>query len=425
MALPLARRASEDKTHNVPRLRVGLVKSENEFIRHDAMDPSHTTSPAARITYQWVITACLTIVFCSCRGIPKHGLPHGAEQNPHFAPGGPAAVSQQTLPPEAWSGPLAALARDGSWRPPGIVGPWPRDEYLFDGGDMDRPTAVASDWTVTGLGETDTVAHYDTLDGRTLVESSNRVSLYAPRFGSVRLVEGTADSRGRAVIESADARLGLEQNEDLEVAATSLANRQLVGDVGVRGSSVYRERQQGGGFQSVRHVTGLRHALLPYEDLQIIHQGQFDHREEALLEEAVQAARTWSSDTAWQVVIDEQQAIVDTKDEKLQLTYGLEEPDSPKLRIYKVASAHSAKPGETVDFTLRFDNVGDQVIGNVTILDHLSKRLEFVTESDECSLKAEFVADPNATGSAVVRWEITDPLKPGEGGVIRFRCRVR
>ncbi len=35
----------------------------------------------------------------------------------------------------------------------------------------------------------------------------------------------------------------------------------------------------------------------------------------------------------------------------------------------KAASTSSATTGDTVDFVLRFDNIGDQVIGNVTIID--------------------------------------------------------
>ena len=35
-----------------------------------------------------------------------------------------------------------------------------------------------------------------------------------------------------------------------------------------------------------------------------------------------------------------------------------------------------ANPGDEVDFTLRFDNVGNQPIGNVTIVDDLTGRLE-------------------------------------------------
>ena len=45
----------------------------------------------------------------------------------------------------------------------------PRDEYLCDGGDYGFAAAVRKDWQVDGLEEEDTVAHYDTVDGRTVV----------------------------------------------------------------------------------------------------------------------------------------------------------------------------------------------------------------------------------------------------------------
>ena len=38
---------------------------------------------------------------------------------------------------------------------------------------------------------------------------------------------------------------------------------------------------------------------------------------------------------------------------------------------------------------------------------------------------ADFLFVPNEGGSLRLRWEITEPLKPGEGGVVRFRCKVR
>ncbi|MEO8498033.1 MAG: DUF11 domain-containing protein, partial [Planctomycetota bacterium] len=75
--------------------------------------------------------------------------------------------------------------------------------------------------------------------------------------------------------------------------------------------------------------------------------------------------------------------------------------------------------------TIRFDNVGDQTIGNVTVIDNLSRRLEYVEDSQECSLKADFFTQPNDGESLALRWEITAPVKVGEGGVVRFKCRVR
>ena len=43
-------------------------------------------------------------------------------------------------------------------------------------------------------------------------------------------------------------------------------------------------------------------------------------------------------------------------------------PGKPRVRICKVASKDNALPGDIVDFTLRFDNVGDQPVGNVTLI---------------------------------------------------------
>ena len=57
----------------------------------------------------------------------------------------------------------------------------------------------------------------------------------------------------------------------------------------------------------------------------------------------------------------------------------------PKLRIIKVASTQTAIPGETVDFTLRVDNIGTQVVGNAVILDSLTTRLEYVPDSAQSS----------------------------------------
>ncbi|MFP4408962.1 MAG: hypothetical protein ACLFPW_10615, partial [Spirochaetaceae bacterium] len=97
----------------------------------------------------------------------------------------------------------------------------------------------------------------------------------------------------------------------------------------------------------------------------------------------------------------------------------------PRLRVVKSASEHFAKPGDELAFTIRFDNVGNQVIGNVTILDNLTTRLEYIPDSAQCSLDANFFTEPNEGGSVVLRAELVEPLEPGTGGVLRFRCRVR
>jgi hypothetical protein len=59
------------------------------------------------------------------------------------------------------------------------------------------------------------------------------------------------------------------------------------------------------------------------------------------------------------------------------------------------------------------------------LVDNLTTRLEYVPGSAQASVKAAFAVEPNEGESLVLRWEIDDPLDPGEGGIVRFRCRVR
>jgi hypothetical protein len=46
-------------------------------------------------------------------------------------------------------------------------------------------------------------------------------------------------------------------------------------------------------------------------------------------------------------------------------------------------------------------------------------------DSAKSSVKANFSVEPNDGESLKLRWEIVDPLKPGDGGLVRFKCRVR
>jgi hypothetical protein len=61
----------------------------------------------------------------------------------------------------------------------------------------------------------------------------------------------------------------------------------------------------------------------------------------------------------------------------------------------------------------------------VTIIDNLTTRLEYVPGSAQSTLGADFFTLENEGESLVLRWEIRDPLEKGQGGIIRFQCRVR
>jgi hypothetical protein len=48
-----------------------------------------------------------------------------------------------------------------------------------------------------------------------------------------------------------------------------------------------------------------------------------------------------------------------------------------------------------------------------------------VEGSQQSSLPAQFETTANEVGSVTLKWKIEKTLKPGEGGIVRFQCKVR
>lgn len=381
----------------------------------------------SRIGVSGVLVATLgscLLACCSCKA-PRLGVGdncRGQGGPPHFEPVEP----EGTIDGEWTDDSPRSYDVSGTWSPPGIGRPWPPEEYLRDGGDRDLGVEVSPEWELRGLDTEDTIAHYDSMDGRTLVTPSNRVHLYAPRFGAVRAVVGAA---GR---EQVDQLVGVLKDEKSAGAA----------DVGIASSKLQRDRvtrqssstlagaflsRQGNGAVSINvGPGGFQDSFLPYEDLAAIRAGRFDASEHARLVAGAQAAITWTGDQSVKVLIDGVAASETSQVDKAGVIYSVkDERNSPKLRVVKVASTQTARPGELVEFTIRYDNVGDQTLGNIVLVDNLTTRLEFVADSAQSSLPAQFSSEPNEAQSRTIRWEIENDLEPGEGGIVRFLCKVR
>ncbi|MCA9198306.1 MAG: DUF11 domain-containing protein [Planctomycetales bacterium] len=303
-------------------------------------------------------------------------------------------------------------------------GPGPRDEYLCDGGDANGKVIVRSDRTLRNLDLEDTVGHFDTADGRTVVTPSNSVCIYSPRFAAIRHVSGAREDDlivgHQAQIQLAAASADLQQENSLDVFQPVATQR----DVALLSLDSLRDRNLGVEDAGVQHIHLLRSGFAYHEDIQVIRFGIYKGSEKAVLAERMEAAEVWTEQQSAQVLIDSLEAIVEKSFHNPGLLYHVK-PGEPKLRVIKVASTGAAAPGEEVAFTLRFDNVGDQPIDQVTVIDNLTTRLEYVKDSAECDLDAEFKTDENNGDSLTVSWTIKEPIKPGEGGIIRFRCRVR
>jgi uncharacterized repeat protein (TIGR01451 family) len=188
---------------------------------------------------------------------------------------------------------------------------------------------------------------------------------------------------------------------------------------------LFRGRQQAGEILNVLAATDVYSSLGVYANLEVIRTGEVVGIEKAKLAEAVQSAVTWSSDQAVQVVFENKQAVAVVGLKQPGIVYGTSGPESPRLRLIKLASNYHAQPGEEIEFTLRFDNIGDQIIGNVTIIDNLTTRLEYVQDTAKSTVDAGFSSVPNGSGSTILRWEIDEPLEPGDGGILQFKTRVK
>jgi uncharacterized repeat protein (TIGR01451 family) len=347
---------------------------------------------------------------------PAGGSPHGAGC-PCCGPG--------TLPPFAFTG-FTPADIDGSWRPPGIKGPWPQDEYICDGGDLNWDADVKRDWTVVGLDQQDTIAHFDTLDGQTLVAASNCVCVYSPRFAAVRQVSAPIIYEGHERMAGVEKPTRVILHEELRGPRTAAQPEQLVAQIGLDQVQRLRERTQGLLVDQATRLVLAAEALLPHEDLLYIQNGQFEASEKARLAQRVAAAETWTLNQAPQVLIEGLAAVEVRGTSTPQVTYTYETFGKPCLRLCKIADKSEAKPGEIVQFTLRFDNLGEQKIGNVTIIDNLMPRLEYVAGSAQSTLKAKFSTQEQLPGeSLVLRWEIEEPLEVNQGGIVRFQAKVR
>ena len=201
------------------------------------------------------------VALCSCRatnynncdpaGGRAHRLPRGAAWR-----GGPnAGVPPMGLPEVAYTGepqvpPYSGLPLPydvgGEWAPPGIMQPWPQDEYLRDGGDSGLPVEVAPDWKIYGLDIEDTVAHYDALDGRTLVEESNRVHIYAPRFGAVRTVTRLEAGEQIDQPNGVESPPMLARRDLLQSPTSRLKQTRIIDETGTKMVNAFRTKQGDG-----------------------------------------------------------------------------------------------------------------------------------------------------------------------------------
>ncbi len=309
----------------------------------------------------------------------------------------------------------------------GHAGMW-NAEHIFDGGDRSVRALVGSgdNWEISGLESEDTIGHFDTLDGKRLVVASNRVAIYSPRFGAVRQVLNVAQTIREVPVLSTESTTPHQIEAGKSIASTTAQWDQLRQTREAKAAQGVRQRTAPTwitGEVSVIETSGTDTAA---SLVSLIQKAELSNSQKAMLAKGRQAALTWGGVEGVQAIADFQSA---------QIVYGVDKADEiveshspyqrPKLKVVKLASQDAAEQGDVIEFILRFQNVGDQTIGNVTILDNLPDRLAYVADSASCDLACQFYTQDNGQGSMILRWDIEKPLKVTEGGTIRFSCRVR
>lgn len=317
-----------------------------------------------------------------------------------------------------------------AWTPPGIQpsngGQWPQDEFIADGGMGPKGVKVHDDFSVSGLEPENTIVHFDTIDGKVGVEASNRVEIYAPKFRAVRqVIYAGINENIQKPIGYDGTQLAINQQRNV----SEMQSKQHLAygeNLATKPGEQFIGKVAAGESSNRRQMMIADNAFKAYENLRIIKTGVMDRSEAGVLAESIRRAASWGFTSNPQVAIDYKRVMAVVKDEGPGIVYQLDkDTNNPKVRIVKIASVEDARPGDHIEFTIRFDNIGDEPVGNVTILDSLTGRLEYAEGSAQCSKKGAFMTEPNKAGSLVLRWEIDDPLEPGEGGIIRFECIVR
>ena len=300
------------------------------------------------------------------------------------------------------------------------------DEFLADGGDSKTTAVLRNDGILQGLEPEDTIVHFDTVDGHKTVQPSNKVYVYAPRFGSVRKVEGVITNQRKELATAAGSNTKLVQQHGF--AATQLKAQEQ--------SAIYtRSKDQlesANGRDRGVQAAGRRFLLENSTsdtamDFSILAKNEWvSSKELPFVAQAKNNAICWSG---------KQNVLIRVNELTLREMHGIDKAQSvfvidddnkvTEIRLIKLASTGDALPGETIDFAIRFENTGREPVKNVTILDSLTTRLEFLPNTAKSSLPASFHVEENEVGSMILRWQMNGEMQPGQSGVVVFKCRVK
>ena len=302
------------------------------------------------------------------------------------------------------------------------------DEYIFDGGDRNAPAGYVAGQR-SGFDTEDTVAKYKDHTGDARTSPSNRVAVYAPRFGSVRTVTGLqADTK-------VDKAAGARDSQSIGNIKTGNAAQENVHDTILSG---LESRNRVDGMESATPPMQARRTDSVEQNRKVDegHEGRYysshgsmERHEGFVLQQQIQNAMAWTRDQYPVLTASTTNANQIKATFKVQQTIGLEDERKTKgnIHVVKLADHEMAQTGDTITFTIRFENTGDFDVYDVSIVDNLTPRLEYLsgTASIDAQHPGEVLVEDNGEGSSILTFTLDQPLKGHDRGEITFEARVR
>jgi len=302
------------------------------------------------------------------------------------------------------------------------------DEYIFDGGDRNAPAGYV-DGQRSGFDSEDTVAKYTDHTGDARTTPSNRVAVYAPRFGSVRTVTGLqADTK-------VDRAAGARDSQGIGNIKTGNAAQENVHDTILSGLEA---RNRVDGMEAATPAMQTRRTDSPEQNRKVDegHEGRhyssyglMERHQSPVLQQQIQNAIAWTRDQYPVLTASTTNASSIKATFKVQQTIGLEDQRKTKgnIHVVKLADRDMAQSGDTITFTIRFENTGDFDVYDVSVVDNLTPRLEYVSGSAKIDGQhpGEVIVEDNGEGSSILTFNLDEALKGHDRGEITFEARVR
>ncbi|CAN5147649.1 hypothetical protein BH11PLA2_BH11PLA2_46270 [soil metagenome] len=281
---------------------------------------------------------------------------------------------EQYLAAPAMPGPLA-WAGVNLYDP--ILGPkYPHEECLTDGGDTGPRMGVRDSGVLGGLSPTDTAAEY-TVGLKKKVVTSNTVCICAPRFVVRRVDVGLGGMQHYLAPNSGVQRFPINTVAVKQPPLIVIAKEKPQ----IAKASIHPQIRLGG--QTPTTISGL---IGPAKAIYV-------------LQTLVQVTQS---------VEPEEVANADG--------FILVKDVDPKTNV---------KVGDEVTFTLTYTNRTGKPVTDVVVSDSLSGRLEYIPGTSQSDRPVNVTTSANEAGSVVVRFEVPGTLQPGQGGVVKFKAKVR